>query len=45
MRGHKLAEVRVASEVTGDFDVLVIGSQSILGSYPDNELPPMPPPT
>lgn len=32
--------LRTVSQITGDPDVLVIGSQSILGSYSENELPP-----
>jgi hypothetical protein len=32
--------LRAVSRIAGDPDVLVIGSQSILGSYPEDELPP-----
>lgn len=32
--------VRAASDVTGVADLLVVGSQAILGSYPDWQLPP-----
>lgn len=32
--------LRAVSKMTGDPDVLVIGSQSILGSYSEKELPP-----
>ncbi len=42
MTRDQLAHVlRAVSELTGDPDVLVIGSQSILGSYSENELPPV----
>jgi hypothetical protein len=41
MTREQLAHVlRAVSQLTGDPDVLVIGSQSILGSYPEDELPP-----
>jgi hypothetical protein len=41
MTREQLAHVlRVVSRLTGDPDVVVIGSQSILGSYSENELPP-----
>jgi hypothetical protein len=32
--------LRAVSQLTGDPDVVVIGSQSILGSYSEDELPP-----
>ena len=32
--------LRAASDVTGVADLLVIGSQAILGTYPDRQLPP-----
>ncbi len=32
--------LRAVARIADDPDVLVIGSQSILGSYPDDELPP-----
>jgi hypothetical protein len=32
--------LRAAADITGDCDILVIGSQSILGSFPDEALPP-----
>jgi hypothetical protein len=38
---EQLAHVlRTVSRLTQDRDVLVIGSQSILGSYPEDQLPP-----
>jgi hypothetical protein len=41
MTRDQLAHVlRTVSRLTDDPDVLVIGSQSILGSYPEEELPP-----
>lgn len=41
MTRQQLAHVlRTVSRLTGDHDVLVIGSQSILGSYPEDQLPP-----
>jgi hypothetical protein len=41
MRRDELAHIlRAACDVTRDRDVLVIGSQSILGSYDEDELPP-----
>jgi hypothetical protein len=41
MTREQLAHVlRAVSRLTGDRDVLVIGSQSILGSYPESQLPP-----
>jgi hypothetical protein len=41
MTREQLAHVlRAVSKLTGDPDVVVIGSQSILGSYPEDELPP-----
>jgi hypothetical protein len=37
----QLAHVlRTVARISGDRDILVIGSQSILGSYPEDELPP-----
>lgn len=41
MNRQQLAHIlRAASRVVGDPDVLVLGSQSILGSYDEDELPP-----
>jgi hypothetical protein len=41
MTREQLAHVlRVAAKLADDPDVLVIGSQSILGSYPETQLPP-----
>jgi hypothetical protein len=41
MTREQLAHVlRAVSQLTGDPDVVVIGSQSILGSYSEDELPP-----
>ena len=41
MNREQLADVlRAVSRVAEDPDVLVIGSQSILGSYPEDRLPP-----
>jgi hypothetical protein len=41
MTREQLAHVlRAVSQLTGDSDVVVIGSQSILGSYSEDELPP-----
>lgn len=41
MTREQLAHVlRTVSRLTGDPEVLVIGSQSILGSYPEDQLPP-----
>ena len=41
MTREQLAHVlRAVSQIAGDPDVLVIGSQSILGSYPEDALPP-----
>jgi hypothetical protein len=41
MTREQLAHVlRAASRIAQDPDVLVIGSQSILGSYSEDELPP-----
>jgi hypothetical protein len=41
MTREQLAHVlRTVSQLTGDHDVLVTGSQSILGSYSEDELPP-----
>jgi Nucleotidyltransferase of unknown function (DUF6036) len=41
MTREQLAHVlRSVSQLTGDPDVVVIGSQSILGSYSEDELPP-----
>ena len=41
MTREQLAHVlRTVSQLTGSPDVLVIGSQSILGSYPEDQLPP-----
>ena len=31
--------LRAAATIAGDFDVLVLGSQSILGSFTEDELP------
>ncbi|MGP9681352.1 hypothetical protein [Brachybacterium sp. AOP3-A1-3] len=40
MRRTDLAHLlRAACDVAGDRDVLVIGSQSILGTYDEDELP------
>ena len=40
MNREELAHVlRAASRIVDDADIIVIGSQSILGSFPDNELP------
>jgi hypothetical protein len=37
----QLAHVlRAVARIAGDSDILVIGSQSILGSYPEDALPP-----
>lgn len=41
MTRQQLAHLlRRACAVVGDVDVLVLGSQSILGSFDENELPP-----
>ena len=41
MKRHQLEHVlRAASRITDESDILVIGSQSILGSVPDEQLPP-----
>jgi hypothetical protein len=41
MKRHQLEHVlRAASRITEESDILVIGSQSILGSIPDERLPP-----
>lgn len=41
MTRDQLAHVlRVVARISGDRDILVIGSQSILGSYPETMLPP-----
>lgn len=41
MRREQLEHVlRAASQIAGDSDVLVIGSQSILGAIPEEKLPP-----
>lgn len=41
MNRQQLAHLlRAASTVAGDADVLVLGSQSILGSYEEDQLPP-----
>jgi hypothetical protein len=41
MTREQLAHVlRAVAKITDDHDVLVIGSQSILGSYSEDELPP-----
>lgn len=41
MRRSDLAHlVRAAATITGDSDVVVIGSQAILGTYDEDELPP-----
>jgi len=41
MTREQLAHVlRAVAKIAGDGDVLVIGSQSILGSYPEDKLPP-----
>jgi hypothetical protein len=41
MTREQLAHVlRTVAKITDERDVLVIGSQSILGSYPEAELPP-----
>jgi hypothetical protein len=38
---EQLAHVlRTVARISGDRDILVIGSQSILGSYPEDQLPP-----
>jgi hypothetical protein len=40
MTGDQLAHVlRTVARIAGDRDILVIGSQSILGSYPEDVLP------
>jgi hypothetical protein len=41
MTRDQLAHVlRTVARISGDHDILVIGSQSILGSYPETALPP-----
>jgi hypothetical protein len=41
MTREQLAHVlRTVARVAGERDILVIGSQSILGSYPEDVLPP-----
>jgi hypothetical protein len=41
MTREQLAHVlRAVAKLSGERDVLVIGSQSILGSYPEGQLPP-----
>lgn len=41
MKRQELAHIlRAACDITGDRDILVIGSQSILGIYDEDELPP-----
>ncbi|MGN9775377.1 DUF6036 family nucleotidyltransferase [Micromonospora sp. H33] len=41
MRREQLEHVlRAASQIAGDPDVLVIGSQSVLGAIPEEDLPP-----
>lgn len=41
MTRDQLAHVlRTVAKISGDRDILVIGSQSILGSYPEDALPP-----
>lgn len=41
MNRQQLAHVlRAACAVTGDPDVIILGSQSILGTYDENDLPP-----
>lgn len=41
MNRQQLAHIlRAACDITGDRDVLVIGSQSILGTYDEDDLPP-----
>jgi hypothetical protein len=41
MNRQQLAHIlRAACEVTGDPDVVVVGSQSILGTYDEDDLPP-----
>lgn len=41
MKREELAHIlRAASRIVGDFDVVVVGSQSILGSYDEDDLPP-----
>jgi hypothetical protein len=41
MTREQLAHVlRTVAKIVDDHDVLVIGSQSILGSYPEDDLPP-----
>ncbi|MGX5680984.1 hypothetical protein [Schumannella luteola] len=41
MRRSDLAHlVRAAATIVGDNDVVVIGSQAILGTYDEDELPP-----
>lgn len=40
MKREELAHLlRAAAEITGDHDILVIGSQAVLASYPDSALP------
>ena len=41
MDRQQLAHVlRAACDVTGDPDIIVLGSQSILGTYDEDDLPP-----
>lgn len=41
MNREELAHIlRAAADVAGDGEILVIGSQAILASYPESELPP-----
>lgn len=41
MKRQQLAHIlRAACDITGDRDVLVIGSQSILGTFDEDDLPP-----
>ncbi|MBP2383087.1 hypothetical protein JOF43_003076 [Brachybacterium sacelli] len=42
MKRQELAHIlRAACDITGDKDILVIGSQSILGIFDEDELPPL----
>ena len=40
LRSELAHVVRAASNISGDRDVIVIGSQAILGTYEESELPP-----
>jgi hypothetical protein len=41
MKREQLEHVlRAASQIAGDPDILVIGSQSVLGAIPEERLPP-----